>query len=204
MSSIILAGGHGSRLGQDKSFLVVAGERLLQRTVDRLSQLDEEIILVLAQGQADPQLRSPRGARVETARDLYHNKGPLVGIYSGLKVSSQDYGIAVACDMPFLNIELLRYMASLIPGFEIVIPRIGHMVEPLHAVYSKNCLQSMEGMMKEGNLKLDILLKRVRVRYLEETEIDLFDPERLSFFNINTPDDLVRAEQIMSRRGCKK
>ena len=197
MSAIILGGGRSSRLGEDKISLVIGGENLLIRTVSRLCRLEDDIILVLARGQSEPELPSTPGVRIVT--DIFIGKGPLVGIYSGLKASSQDYSIVVACDMPFLSIDLLRYMTSLISNFDIVIPQIGRLVEPLHAVYSKNCLQQIEGMLKKDNLKIDELLDRVRVRYVEENEIDRFDPERLSFFNINTSVDLKRAVELMKR-----
>lgn len=201
MSSIVLAGGRSTRLGQDKVSLVFAGESLLQLTVDRLAQLGEEIILVLAQGQANPQLHSC--PRVKTATDLYRGKGPLVGIYSGLVVSGDEYNLAVACDMPFLNVDLLLYMLGVAPGFEVVIPRIDGLIEPLHAVYSRGCLGPMEELIKEGNLMIAKLLEQVKVRYVDKSEIDSFDPDHLSFFNINTPADLEKAEQIMIREAAK-
>jgi molybdopterin-guanine dinucleotide biosynthesis protein A len=203
MSSVILAGGRSARLGRDKASLLIAGKRLLQQIIDKMSQLDEEIILVLAQGQLDPKLNSPQ--TVKTTTDLYYGKGPLVGIYSGLKASSGDYSLVVACDMPFLCVDLLRYMIGLAKGFDIVIPRIGGHVEPLHALYSKDCLSHIEDMMKEGGiLNPTRLLDRVKVRYVEENEIESFDPERLSFFNVNTPSELQKAEQIMFRAGSKR
>lgn len=122
-----------------------------------------------------------------------------MGIYSGLKRSQDPHSVVVACDMPFLNINLLRYMTGLAGGFDVVIPKLGELVEPLHAVYSTKCLSVMENMLEDGNFKISDLLQRVRVRYVEESEIDSFDPQHLSFFNINTPADLERAEQIVKR-----
>jgi molybdopterin-guanine dinucleotide biosynthesis protein A len=197
MSSIILAGGHSSRLKQDKCSLVLAGEGLLQRLIVRLSQLDSEVIVVLAQGQKEPFSPCPRQVKIVT--DTYSGRGPLMGIYSGLKLSQDRHSVVVACDMPFLNINLLRYMMGLAGGFDVVIPRIRGLLEPLHAVYSTKCLSVMENMLEGGNFKISDLLQRVRVRYVEENEIDLFDPQHLTFFNINTPADLERAEQIVKR-----
>ncbi len=197
MSSIILAGGRGSRLRQDKCLLVLAGEGLLQRLIARLSRLDGEIIVVLAQGQKEPFSSRPRHVKIAT--DTHSGGGPLMGIYSGLKLSQDPHSVVVACDMPFLNIKLLRYMSGLAPGFDVVIPRVGDLVEPLHAVYSRNCLGIMKSMLEDGNFKISNLLQRVKVRYVEESEIDSFDPQHLSLFNINTPADLERAEQVVSR-----
>jgi molybdopterin-guanine dinucleotide biosynthesis protein A len=194
MSSIILAGGHSSRLRQDKCSLVLAGEGLLQRLVIRLSQLDGEVIVVLAQGQKEP--FSSRPPQVTT--DMYPGRGPLMGIYSGLRLSEGPHSVVVACDMPFLNIKLLRYITDLADGFDVVVPKIGGLVEPLHAVYSTKCLSVMESMLGGGDFKISNLFEKVKVRYVEEREINSFDPEHLSFFNINTPADMERAERIIT------
>lgn len=197
MASIILAGGRSTRLGQDKVSLVIGGERLLQRTINHLIPLDQAIILVLAPGQSNTEF--DHHPDVSLAWDMESGKGPLAGIYSGLKITPDDDNIVVACDMPFLNINLLRYMIGLASGVDIVIPRIGNNVEPLHAVYSKNCLDIIEGMMAKGDLKVSNLLDLAKVKYVEEDELNRLDPDSLSWFNINTPNDLKQAEQIMSR-----
>lgn len=201
MASIVLAGGRSTRLGQDKVSLVIGGEGLLQRTISHLKQLNQEIILVLAQGQSLPEFDNSTDVRL--AMDVELGNGPLVGVYSGLKASNDDYNIVVACDMPFLNIELLRYMIGLVPGFDIVIPRVGDKVEPLHAVYSRSCLDIIEGMISEGNLKVSNLLELVKVRYVEGDELDKFDPDHQSWFNINMPADLKKAEEILNWERLK-
>ncbi|MBM3133511.1 MAG: molybdenum cofactor guanylyltransferase [Chloroflexi bacterium] len=199
MSSIIVAGGQGTRIGREKATLEIAGQSLLERTIHRLSKLDTEIILVLAQGQKNP-LTKPF-PNVKIVADVYAGRGPLVGIYSGLKESSDQYSVAVACDMPFLNTDLLRYMAGLAPGYDAVVLRIEGMIEPLHAVYSKSCLDAIAAMIEKGRSKVKDLFDRVRVRYVQEAEIDRLDPERLSWFNINTPEDFRKAEDLLSRES---
>ncbi len=201
MASIVLAGGRSTRLGQDKVSLVIGVEGLLQRTINHLKQLNQEIILVLAQGQSLPEIDNSTDVRI--TMDMELGKGPLVGVYSGMKVSNDDDNVVVACDMPFLNVELLRYMIGLIPGFDMVIPRIGDKVEPLHAVYSRSCLDIIERMMSEGNLKVSNLLELVNVRYVEVDELDKFDPDHQSWFNINMPADLKKAEEILNQERSK-
>ncbi len=199
MGSIILGGGRSSRLGQSKVSLVIEGKSLLQQTVNLLSQLGGDIVLVLAQDQQKPQLSS--SPTVKIANDLYSGKGPLVGIYSGLKASDDEYCVAVACDMPFLNIDLLRYMKGLAPGFDVVIPKIKNELEPLHAIYSKNCLNVIGRMIEENDLIIRHMLNRVKVRYVKESEVNSFDPAHLSWFNINTPDDLQKATEILIEKN---
>lgn len=195
MSSIILGGGLSTRLGKDKIRLEIDHESLLTRTINRLSPVSADIIIVVAQDQEKPDVAGSLNFRV--IKDTHYRKGPLIGIYSGLEASHDEYSFIVACDMPFLNTELLQYMMKNADGFDAVIPLIDGEVEPLHAAYSRNCLQSIESMIQENNLKVRGLLDRVKVRYIEQSEIDLYDPEHLSWFNINTPDDLERAREII-------
>ncbi len=197
VNSIILAGGKGLRIGRNKALVEIDGENLLQRVVSRLSFLNGDIIIVIAEGAKPFQVVNYRKLKIVT--DIYRGKGPLVGIYSGLTNSDSTYNVVVACDMPFLNENLIRYMLEVSAGFDMVIPRLGKMVEPLHAIYSKNCLGAIEKLFAEDNLKVDNLLKMVKVRYVEAGEIDNFDPEHLSFFNVNTKADLNIARKLIER-----
>jgi len=196
-TSIVLAGGRGSRLGKEKHAEEVAGESLIERTIGSLSLLSTEILIVISNRQSKSTFSSY--AEAKTVVDLYPGKGPLVGIYTGLVHSSNFYNLAVACDMPFLNLDLLRYMIDLSSGFDVVMPRTGNYKEPLHAVYTKNCLPSMKNLIERGSLKISELLDSVSVRYVEISEIDRFDPEHLSFFNVNTTADLEKARLLASR-----
>ena len=196
-NSIVLAGGKGLRLGHNKALAEIDGENLLQRIISRLGFLNSDIILVV-DGRQQP-LEIADYPKLKIVTDIYPGKGPLVGIYSGLLKSSSVYNLVVACDMPFLNKHLIGYMLDVSAGFDITIPRLGNMVEPLHAVYSKNCLKAIEKLLDEDNLKIDSLLKMVKVRYVEVGEIDRFDPEHLSFFNVNTKADLDIARELAER-----
>jgi len=131
-----------------------------------------------------------------TVVDLYPGKGSLGGIHAGLTYSTCSHSLAVACDMPFLNLDLLRYMIELSPDFDVVIPRVGDKKEPLHAIYSKDCLWPIETLLEQGDLRITGFFDAMRVRYVDEDEIDRFDPKHLSFLNVNTQDDLARARRL--------
>jgi len=191
---IVLAGGKGSRLGRYKASQAIEDKSLLQRVVSSLSFFNSDIIVVIAKGQPPPQFTSYPKLIIVT--DIYAAKGPLVGIYTGLLASDSFYNLIVACDMPFLNQALLGYMSKISAGFDVVIPRLGSLVEPLHAVYSKGCIAAIEQLLEQGNLKIDGLLSLIKVRYVEAEEIDRFDPEHLSFFNVNTEADLEMAGEL--------
>ena len=195
ISCIVLAGGKGLRLGRDKALETVGDKSLLQRVVSNLSLFNRDIIIVTAGGQSLSRLVNYPKSRI--VPDAYPGKGALGGICTGLTASDSFYNLVVACDMPFLNHDLLHYLIQLSPSFDVVVPRLGNMVEPLHAVYSKNCLASAESLLKQGNLSITKLFTLVRVRYVEAEEVDRFDPKHLSFFNINTEADLNRARELV-------
>ncbi len=197
INCIVLAGGKSSRLGYDKVLETVGNRSLLQQIIFRLSSLNSDIIIVTATEQSLAQFIDY--PRLRVVADIYPGKASLGGIYTGLAVSGSFYNLVVACDMPFLNLALLRYMIQLSVDFDLIIPRLGDKVEPLHAVYSKNCLAPIELLIKQGNLRVAELLSLVRVRYVEAEEINRFDPEHLSFFNVNTEADLETARGIMRR-----
>jgi len=194
IGSIVLAGGKGLRLGHEKALETVGNKSLIQWVVFSLSFFNSDVIIVAAAKQFLPQFIDYPKLKIVT--DAYPGKGPLGGIYTGLVASDSFYNLVVACDMPFLNRALLDYMIRISTGFDLVVPRLGDMIEPLHAVYSKGCLTPIECLLKQGNLSIRELFTLVRVRYVEAMEINRFDPKHLSFFNVNTEADLEMAREI--------
>jgi molybdopterin-guanine dinucleotide biosynthesis protein A len=193
-SCIILAGGKSIRLGHDKISLKIGSLSLLEEVVSRVEPLVSEIILVVAQDRSFPELENRK--KMITVSDIYPDSGSLGGIHAGLSASSSFYNLVVAADMPFLDQALLRYILGVSGGFDLVLPRIKTFFEPLHAVYSKNCIEPAESIIRQGKKVIIELFNYVRVRYVEAAEIDRFDPEHLSFFNINTKEDLEKARKI--------
>ena len=193
-SCIILAGGKSLRFGHDKVLETVGNVSLLQRVISCVSSISSEIIIVAAEEQTAFRLGNYSGLRIVT--DIYPGKGPLGGVFTGLASSNSFYNLVVASDMPFLNQALLHYMMQLSASFDLVVPRVGKLVEPLHAVYNKSCLPHIESMIKQNKLSIYQIFHLVRVRYVEAEEIERFDPKHLSFFNINTETDLKRAREL--------
>jgi molybdopterin-guanine dinucleotide biosynthesis protein A len=193
VSAVVLAGGKSQRLGMDKSLLRFGDEWLLQRILSQLATLSADLLVVANDGEKLASLKVP------VIPDARPGMGPLGGIYSGLQSMHCERGLFVACDMPLLNLPLLQYMIQLSPAFDVVIPRVGDETEPLHAIYSKACLRPMADLLDRGQRRVIHFFDRVRVRYIEPKEIGLFDPEHLSFFNINTPADLLQAQELIRR-----
>ena len=195
ISCIVLAGGEGLRLGRDKTLETFGNTSLLERAVFNLSLFDSDIIIVTATKQVLPQ--SIDYSKLRVVADIYPGKGALGGVYTGLVASESLYNLVVASDMPFLNQALLRYMIPLADGFDLVLPRLGNnMIEPLHAVYSKNCLAAIKNLLEQDKMRFADLLPLVKVRYVEAEEINRFDPRHLSFFNINTQANLAMAREL--------
>ncbi|HSR11839.1 MAG TPA: molybdenum cofactor guanylyltransferase, partial [Thermodesulfobacteriota bacterium] len=170
-----------------KAFLEIEGRRIIDRTRDIFTAVFEEVLLVT---------NAPLeylDVNVRTVTDLHPGKGALGGVYSGLYLASHPHAFVAACDMPYISESLVRHMVSLAPSFDIVVPRTADGWQPLHAVYSQRCLRFMEELIDQGNLKIIDFFHRVRRKELSEEEIARFDPEMLSFLNLNTPEDLARA-----------
>ena len=199
-SAIILCGGKERRFGGRNKFLATVGGRtVIDRVIETLRPLANRIILVTS-----PEKDIILEHDVRIVRDAYPGTGPLGGVYTGLVAADSEYAIVVGCDMPFLNPVLLTYMLDIAPGYDIVVPRLGgRMVEPLHAVYARTCIPKMKARLEKGILAITPLFAELRVRYLEKEEYLPPDPQMLSFFNINYPDDLERANRIAAEVDIK-
>ena len=206
ISVVILAGGISRRLGRDKAAEPFGYETLLHRVVRRASESvgsNDVVIVVANTGQSE---RAPADIPHRLALDALPGSGTLGGIYTGLEAARNEWALVVACDMPFLSEPLLRYMTGLRDGVDAVVPVIGGRPEPTHALYSRRCLPAISQRLQAGQLKAAGFLDLVRVRYVDGDEARGFDPELLSFFNVNRPEDLARALEIAGRErnqsGC--
>ena len=191
VSAIILAGGASSRMGFNKA-LARLGQRgtLIEHVIAKVRLLSSDIVVV-----ANDEERY-RDLGVRLSPDIYPGTGSLGGIYSGLLAARQQHALVVACDMPFLSVPLWRYLLSVPRDYDVLLPRLNRQPEPLHAVYSKRCLRPIKDLLERGHLKIIGFLHQVTVRFLDESEIDQFDPEHHSFLNVNTPDELARAAAL--------
>lgn len=190
VTGVLVAGGKSRRMGQDKRFLKVDGTSLIDRTVDVLEQVFTSIVIALAEPLEH---WDARGHRV--VFDALPDCGSLGGLYSGLVVSPRPWIFAVACDMPFLNPAVIRYMAGLNAEADIVAARLASGHQPMHAFYSRRCVPMFERMAKQGRLKIQDVFSHpdLRIKIVPESELTALDPNLLSFHNINTPEDFDSA-----------
>jgi molybdopterin-guanine dinucleotide biosynthesis protein A len=195
ISVAVLAGGQSRRMGQDKAWLPVGGRPVVERVVERVAPLSDDVLLVA------PTHDLYRHLSARLVGDVYPGRGSLGGIYTALHAARYDHCLVVACDMPFLNADLLRYLAGLSAGYDVVIPRVEERPETLHAVYGQRCLEPIQRRLLAGQLKIVGFFDEVRVRYVERDDVARFDPEFRSFMNMNTPADWERLQQMAAQRG---
>ncbi len=191
--AIILAGGDSSRLGCPKPFLELDGLSLIEIMVDRLSLLFQEITVVTDRQDCFAHLPVNLTGDLLTGRA----KGPLRGIHAGLSVSRLPYQFVAACDMPFINLDLVRYMSAFAPHYDAVVPRIGSYYQPLHAYYRRSCIALIQEQIEQDECKVTAFYDKIRVRYVGYAEIVRFDPDQRSFFNINTWSDYLEAHELL-------
>lgn len=196
VTAVILAGGQSRRLGRDKAVEPFAGEPLIRRVIRRASEAvaARHVVVVVADTARAAAL--PLDDHHVTAVDVFPNCGSLGGIYTGLDAAPTEWSLVTACDMPFLSADLLAHMAGLRDGADAVVPIVDGRPEPTHALYARRCLPAIEKRLRAGQLKISGFFDDVSVRYVAENDVKLFDPDLLSFFNINRPEDLARAMEL--------
>lgn len=192
LSVVVQAGGQSTRMGENKALKPFLGKTLIQRVVTRLAPIADEILVTTNQPADFAFLGLP------LFPDLKPGRGPLGGLYTAL-VSAQNPVVAVvACDMPFVNAELLEAAASLLVTEEadVVIAKTPEGFEPLHAAYRREaCIQAIEAAIAQDQWRMVSWFPAVNVRVLTLDEVDRYDPARLAFWNVNTPEDFTEAEQ---------
>jgi molybdopterin-guanine dinucleotide biosynthesis protein A len=185
ISGIILAGGKSSRYGRNKALVEINGIRLIERVIRVMEPLFGRLIIITNTPQDYAYLKLPM------VEDLIKGLGPLGGVFTGLQTMSDDAGFFVACDMPFLSGELIYHMVDVLEDFDAVVPKVDWKIEALHAVYTKHCIPAIKKLIDNKEYQVIKFFKSIRVRYLNKEEILNIDPEMRSFFNINTPEELL-------------
>jgi molybdopterin-guanine dinucleotide biosynthesis protein A len=191
----VIAGGTSSRMGTDKSFVPLLGRPMIAHVLAKIGHLGQDKTILITNRPGDyAHLGLP------TFQDVIPGKGALGGIHSALEHSQSDYVLTLACDMPFLNPDLLLYMIALREKeggpFDVIVPRVADHPQGLHALYSQACRSPIRAQIDANRLKVISFYDQVRVRYLEPPEWSRFDPQGLSFHNINTPEELLAAQQL--------
>ncbi|MGD8985694.1 MAG: molybdenum cofactor guanylyltransferase [Desulfobacteraceae bacterium] len=194
ISGIILAGGRSSRYGRNKALVEINGIRVIERVIRVMEPLFERLIIITNTPQDYAYLKLPM------VEDLIKGLGPLGGIFTGLQTMSDEAGFFVACDMPFLSGDLVRHMVDVMEDFDVVVPKVDWKVEPLHAIYTKRCIPAIKELIDNKDYQIIKCFQSVRIRYLSKEEIYGLDPELRSFFNINRPEELLKATRSKNEK----
>lgn len=195
VTGVLLAGGNSRRMGEDKRYLVVGEQTLLERGLAVLRSLFQQVLVVIAQDSP------PLEVDARVVRDLLPDCGSLGGLHSGLTEATTPYIFVVACDMPFLDPAVIAQFTSRRATADIVMAKLAGRLHPMHALYGKRCLQVVEQMIRARELKIQDMVSQasLRVHYVTEADLLTIDPSGRSFHNVNTPADLALARSLVAR-----
>jgi molybdopterin-guanine dinucleotide biosynthesis protein A len=203
LSLVIQAGGQSARMGEDKALKLFLGRPLIQRVIDRLAHLADEVVVTTNRPEDYAFLD------VRLVSDLAPGRGPLGGLYTALASAASPIVAVAACDMPFASASLLEAAARLLVQEEadVVIPRAAPRAErvgkteegyePFHAVYRRaTCVPAIQSAIEADRWKVIAWFSSVKVRELTPGEAARFDPSGLAFWNVNTPEEFAEAERL--------
>ena len=195
VTGVILAGGKSRRMGEDKRYLVVGEQPLLERGLGVIRSIFQEVLIVIAQDSP------PLDVDAKVVRDLLPDCGSLGGLYTGLMQATTPWIFVVACDMPFLDQAVIDQFTSRRSTADIVMAKLDARLHPMHALYGKRCLPALEQMIQARQLKIQEIVSQssLRVQYVTEAELLTIDPSWRSFQNVNTPSDLEAARSLLAR-----
>ncbi len=182
-------------MGRDKALLPLGGKPLIEHVLQRVAGLGDEVLITTNR----PDDYAFLGLRMVS--DRQPGAGALDGLLTALEAARGDRVLLLACDMPFVSRPLLDHMLGIDSDTEVVIPRRGGRLQPLHAIYAASCAASVREALKEGEKRMISFFPSVQTWIVEQEILDQYDPNGLSFFNVNTPDDLVQAEQTLGTLG---
>lgn len=203
-SAIILAGGSSSRFGQDKALLSLANKPLIKHTLDVVESVVNEKIIVVSSTAQGHNLKKIVGSGVQVVMDVNGTQAPLIGAYTGFNNAHGRYSLLLPCDTPMAARQIIRHLLELCKSRDAVIPRWpnGH-IEPLQAVYrTSSAIESAKKTLDKGRLDMRSMIDELQdVRYISTLVLQKLDPDLRTFFNINTPLDLEKAEYLLKSQN---
>ncbi len=192
LSLVVQAGGQSKRMGQEKGLASFLGRPLIQHVIDRLASTADEILITTNQPD------SYRFLGYRLVSDVLPGRGALGGLYTALNAATFPLVAVVACDMPFANPQLLSAAQKWLSNgaYDAVVPHPATGMEPFHAVYRRGtCLPAIKTALEANQWRADSWFSVVNIRFIPPEEISQYDPTGLAFWNVNTPEELSRAEE---------
>lgn len=205
-SAVILAGGFSSRFGQDKGLMLLAGKPLIKHVSNVLQGIvDERIIVVSSKVQAG-NFAKETCSNVRIVIDANDTQSPLIGALTGFENANGEYSLLLPCDTPLVSRDILLLLLELRTNKNAVVPRWPNgYIEPLQAVYrTKSAVEAVKRILNAGKADMSSMIDELQgVRYISTLVLQQLDPKLRTFFNVNTPLDLKKAE-FMFRRMKKR
>lgn len=195
-SAIILAGGRSSRMGRPKAELPFALGTMLDYVVSEMMRVFDELVVAVA----TPRRYAWEGIGVRVIVDRVPDPGPAPALEQALREIRFDRAFLCSCDVPFVNGDLARKLCEMLGDYDALIPHVDGRLQTLHAVYRKECAKTLATMRRNGEQRLREIVNFAKVRIVPEEEIRALDPEMLSFFNVNMPEDYQRALKLMDEK----
>jgi molybdopterin-guanine dinucleotide biosynthesis protein A len=204
MSAIVVAGGVSKRFGQDKGLIKLAEKPLILYVMDTVALVVDEIVVVVNSKAQERKFLRVVKQKARVVIDNAAVQTPLVGALAGFETIQSEYSLLLACDTPFLSAEILRLLLDICINKSAVIPRWANGdIEPLQAGYhAKTVAKAAKAALGSGKLDMRSMITEMQnIRYISTTVLQQFDPKLITFFNLNTPNDLKKAEAIIEQHA---
>ncbi|MBT2687348.1 molybdenum cofactor guanylyltransferase [Bacillus sp. ISL-47] len=197
ITGIILAGGHSSRMGENKALLKIGGKTVIERIANQLASISSDMIVVANNHEEYQFLGLPM------VSDQWNEKGPLAGIHAGLTASGTQKNLIVACDMPFISAELGKILLKELESQQAAVPEIESRLHPLFAAYRKETKEAAEQALRDNRLRIREFLHKINASIMKDKELKRmgFLSEEAHFFNMNSPDEYQMALKMAAGEG---
>jgi molybdopterin-guanine dinucleotide biosynthesis protein A len=199
-SAVILAGGFSKRFGRNKGLVVLAGKPLILHVIDRVSKVVDEVLVVVSSEEQKNKFEAILEEKANLVIDKGDSQSPLVGAITGFESANAEYSLLLPCDNPLVSTQIVQFLLDMCINKSAAIPRwpSGY-IEPLQAVYrTESALTAAKTALKQGKMNMRSMIDNLRgVRYVSTMVLEQLEPDLLTFFNVNTPQDLKKAESIL-------
>jgi molybdopterin-guanine dinucleotide biosynthesis protein A len=199
-SAVILAGGFSRRFGRDKGIIVLASKPLILHVIDRVAKAVDEVLVVVSSEKQKTKFEIILKDKAKLVIDQDNFQSPLVGAITGFEAAKAEYSLLLPCDTPLISTKIIQFLFDICANRGATIPRwpSGY-IEPLQAVYhTETAKTAARKALEQGKMNMQSMIEALReVCYVSTLFLEQLEPTLLTFFNINTFNDLKKAESIL-------
>lgn len=199
-AAIILAGGFSRRFGSDKGLVLLRDKPLIRHVIDKISLVVDEVLVVVSSEYQKKTFEPVLKKDVKIIIDKDNSQSPLIGAMTGFEANNSEYSLLLPCDAPLVSTKIIQFLFDMGINRRAVIPRwpSGY-IEPLQAVYhTKSALIAAEIALQQGHMNMRSMIDKLNgIRYISTMVIEQLEPGFVTFLNVNTPEDLKKAESFL-------